>query len=776
MGQCAAQRGSAGGRKSCATLILRDDFPVGHRCCASGPARHRGLGYRQRIESRTSHVEGPFRCHVEGNGGPVACLLRPEERRGGGEGTPGGAAGLAAAKAARGIIVDVSTMKRRLCHVSAREVDAVMQGLRERGESLSRPGLDESTSNGLLEKKVGEEEEEEEEEGGGGRPNSRRKVFPPLAALRSVRIGEWLPFNKVWDALKVTASGGGGGGGGGGVGGAVEAEVVVGGEREDEDRRVRGKVGKEGRRVAGMDGEGKDDDRGKAGRGNDANTSQEREEKSEQKREEVSKKSEWGQELKGLIYHMELARGAYQKDLRGLARMSMLRRSRILKFVSKASVMEPAYFIAVDDRRKLVVFGVRGTLSVNDLVTDLLGSGKDASSGSTGDRERERSAEDKQAEKAWLEPLLQDGVFGNYGMTQAAVRLLRKELSTLEDLLERHKGYNLRLVGHSLGGATACLITMILRKNESMHRIPKEAISCISFATPPCVPREAAIECADYITTIVLQDDVIPRMSVQAFERLRAEILLTDWSAILKEGAKRVEFLRLVANTIESVQPTLTTTLSTLSSAQQTAWKYASKARLPGIPGTEMVLSASKSELIAKLTSGGSAAREAALGALRKAGVLPPGPSGYLPQPGINNGSSQTAGEREREREGPQQASHPTHLQDMSAEEKSPGAVKESAMAAIEVDLHVPGQLVHLVRRTGSGERTGTTEGGKNIPNMEGGNSIPNEGDGMDTDVVKIFIGPVENRFARIILSDTMVSDHSCSNYWSALRDALKTI
>ncbi|GBG85976.1 hypothetical protein CBR_g40789 [Chara braunii] len=670
-------------------------------------------------------------------------------------------------------------MKRRLSHVFTRGLDGVMHhGLREGGESLSRPGLDESPpSNGLVEKAREEQqqqqEEEEEEEERGGRPNNRRKVLPPLAALRSVRIGEWLPFNKVWDALKVTGAGRGGGGrGGGGGGGGVGGAVGGRGEGEDEDIWVRGKGAKEGRREVGMGGEDEDDERGKARRGNDPNTREEREEKRELKREEVSKTSEWGQDVVRWVSSSTPSSFGLQtlSDLFSESALSLYKKV-FPKGQASTSVFLPASWRSLVDiatSMRQATSGMDGW-SLSDLTLGLyVLSVKHAAEGAV-DLIGTQTVTDRGLIKGLVYHMeLARGAYQKDSRGLARMSMLRRS----RILKFVSKGYNLRLVGHSLGGATACLITMILRKNESMHRIPKEAISCISFATPPCVPREAAIECADYITTIVLQDDVIPRMSVQAFERLRAEILLTDWSAILKEGAKRVEYLRLVAKTIESVQPTLTTTLSTLSSVQQTAWKYASKARLPGIPGTEMALSASKSELIAKLTSGGSAAREAALGALRKAGVLSSGPSGH-PQPSIENGSNHTAGKGERE--GPQQASHPMHQQDMSAGEKSPGAVKESAMAAIDADLHVPGQLVHLVRRTGSGERTGTTEGGKNIPHMEGGNSIPNEGNGMDTDVVKIFIGPVENRFARIILSDTMVSDHRCSNYWSALRDALKT-
>lgn len=41
--------------------------------------------------------------------------------------------------------------------------------------------------------------------------------------------------------------------------------------------------------------------------------------------------------VKDLLYHLELARGAYAKDAAGLARISMLKESRVAKFEAKVN-------------------------------------------------------------------------------------------------------------------------------------------------------------------------------------------------------------------------------------------------------------------------------------------------------------------------------------------------------------------------------------------------------------------------------------------------------
>jgi len=44
-----------------------------------------------------------------------------------------------------------------------------------------------------------------------------------------------------------------------------------------------------------------------------------------------------------------------------------------------------------------------------------------------------------------------------------------------------------------------------------------------------------AENCASYVSTVVLQDDIIPRLSVASLARLRNEILETDWMSVLQK-------------------------------------------------------------------------------------------------------------------------------------------------------------------------------------------------------------------------------------------------
>lgn len=76
-------------------------------------------------------------------------------------------------------------------------------------------------------------------------------------------------------------------------------------------------------------------------------------------------------QVEDLIYYLELAKGCYKDSAAMLARNTMLREPNILKFIKDSSVMRPGYYIGVDTRKKLVIFGIRGTHSVYDLITDI---------------------------------------------------------------------------------------------------------------------------------------------------------------------------------------------------------------------------------------------------------------------------------------------------------------------------------------------------------------------------------------------------------------------
>ncbi|KFK37093.1 hypothetical protein AALP_AA4G212200 [Arabis alpina] len=235
--------------------------------------------------------------------------------------------------------------------------------------------------------------------------------------------------------------------------------------------------------------------------------------------------------VKDLIYNAELAKGCYRDNVTGLAKNTMLRENNILKFVKDSSVMRPGYYVGVDHRRKLVVFGIRGTHTIYDLITDIVSSSD--------------------------EEVTFEGYSTHFGTAESARWFLNHELQTIRRCLQKYEGYKLRLVGHSLGGAIASLMAIMLRK------MPREElgfdagiISAVGFATPPCVSKELAEDCSEFVTTIVMQDDIIPRLSTASLARLRDEILQTDWTSVIEkeEWKSLIDLVTNAKQVVSSVQ------------------------------------------------------------------------------------------------------------------------------------------------------------------------------------------------------------------------------
>lgn len=61
-------------------------------------------------------------------------------------------------------------------------------------------------------------------------------------------------------------------------------------------------------------------------------------------------------------------------------------------------------------------------------------------------------------------------------------------------------------MGHSLGGATASLLAIMLRKKSPKELgFSPDIVSAVGYATPPCVSQEIAESCSDYVTTVIMQ-------------------------------------------------------------------------------------------------------------------------------------------------------------------------------------------------------------------------------------------------------------------------------
>ena len=163
------------------------------------------------------------------------------------------------------------------------------------------------------------------------------------------------------------------------------------------------------------------------------------------------------------------------------------------------------YCILLDHPSQSVIVAVRGSLSLDDLMTDV-------------NLEPESMTELAQVHGFEVN----DQQFCHAGVVASA----RNVYSDLErhGLLERllrqdYPDYHLRLVGHSLGAGVATLLGYMLKARFS-------SLHVYNFSPPGCTMTwELATQCVAWTTSFVLDADIVPRLSVLALERLRDEVL-----------------------------------------------------------------------------------------------------------------------------------------------------------------------------------------------------------------------------------------------------------
>merc|ERR1712137_224646 len=156
-----------------------------------------------------------------------------------------------------------------------------------------------------------------------------------------------------------------------------------------------------------------------------------------------------------------------------------------------SSDFHPAHFVAVDHRSESIIFAIRGTFHLKDALTDLIARSVTFQSGEA-----------------------------HGGMLKCARKKLEVVKDILLDTLKKYPGYRLVVTGHSLGAGTASLLTMLLKKEY-----PYLNIHCYAYA-PPCVLDVAlSHECNSFITSFVLDNDIVPRLSYGSMQYLQECII-----------------------------------------------------------------------------------------------------------------------------------------------------------------------------------------------------------------------------------------------------------
>ncbi len=176
----------------------------------------------------------------------------------------------------------------------------------------------------------------------------------------------------------------------------------------------------------------------------------------------------------------------------------------------------PIYYLTVDHYQKCVVICCRGTLSIADAVIDL------------------------DAALASLDSLGYRGEYTHQGILLNALKLHQdlNERGVLESFMHEKPHYNIMVVGHSLGAATATLLTLLLREKWDrpamyentegrLNSTTRNKLTCIAYGCPLLLSFNLAQSefCLRCITTIVYNNDIISRLSLSNCSLLKDQMI-----------------------------------------------------------------------------------------------------------------------------------------------------------------------------------------------------------------------------------------------------------
>ena len=112
------------------------------------------------------------------------------------------------------------------------------------------------------------------------------------------------------------------------------------------------------------------------------------------------------------------------------------------------------------------------------------------------------------------------GIFCHRGMLQAAhfVKKKLEESHALSDAFALHQSYSLAITGHSLGAGSAALLALLLKPIYPNLR-------CFAFSPPGgLMSLEAVKYSEDFIMSVTLGDDIVPRLSVPTVEDMKKKL------------------------------------------------------------------------------------------------------------------------------------------------------------------------------------------------------------------------------------------------------------
>ncbi|WVZ12327.1 hypothetical protein V8G54_016857 [Vigna mungo] len=156
-------------------------------------------------------------------------------------------------------------------------------------------------------------------------------------------------------------------------------------------------------------------------------------------------------------------------------------------------ILKPAFTVIRDKESECLLVFVRGTRSIKDTLTDAL------------------------CAPVSFDHNMVSG-HAHRGMVAAASWIGKRCIPVLLEALHQYPHFKIKIVGHSLGGGTAALLTYKLREIQQFS-----STTCVTFGPAACMTWELAELGKPFITSIVNGSDIVPTLSASSVHDFIAE-------------------------------------------------------------------------------------------------------------------------------------------------------------------------------------------------------------------------------------------------------------
>lgn len=188
----------------------------------------------------------------------------------------------------------------------------------------------------------------------------------------------------------------------------------------------------------------------------------------------------------------------------------------------KAGILKPAFTILLDRDKNSILLLIMGTHSIRDTLTAATG-----------------------AVVPFHHTIVQEGGvsdlvlgYAHFGMVAAARWIAKLSGPCLAQALQMYPDFKIKVVGHSLGGGTAALLTYVLREHKEFA-----STTCLAFAPAACMTWKLAESGVHFITTVINGADLVPTFSAASVDDLRSEVTASAWLNDLRHQIEQTRIL-----------------------------------------------------------------------------------------------------------------------------------------------------------------------------------------------------------------------------------------